>query len=258
MKKISKIILKSILWFIAIVIVLVGITYLSIGYWVPPVIKRVVPQYTKTAASLDKIDISLIKGKISLAGLKIANPAGYANPNAFELGKIDVVFQPKTLFQNKIIIDSVMINGTKVDTEMNQKLDMNLVELNNNVQSALPKSEPTAKVAVQAEQQKPATKQAKSVVIRDLQINNSTLKFGFMGKTVDIKLPNLQQKNIGEQQKLSIKDSIIHVFNMITTESLKQVQQFNQQVVSDSLNKLIDKTKSVKIKGVMDSIQGLF
>ena len=74
---------KFLLWLLAIIIVLIVALYLTAGIWLKSAVSTLVPQMTKTPASLEKADISLLSGKISLKGFKIGNPAGFVGPNAF-------------------------------------------------------------------------------------------------------------------------------------------------------------------------------
>ena len=193
---------KFLLWLLAIIIVLVVAIYLTAGIWLKSAVSTLVPQMTKTPASLEKADISLLSGRISFKGLKIGNPAGFVSKNAFELGEISVKFEPKSLFSSKIVINEIKIDGTKIAAELARTGNVNLMILNDNIQEYL--GNPTSRDPLNSnkeEQKKIEKKSEKTVLVKDLKITNSSLDFAVMTQKMKVKLPDIQQKNIGEKKK---------------------------------------------------------
>ncbi len=247
-KSFLKSILKSILYLLILfVLLLIGI-YLSAERIVKKAVTTFVPQVTQTAVKLDDVTLALLRGHIELKGFAIANPAGYAKQNVFVLKRIDVRFDPKSVFSDKIVVHSVLIDGTQVDAEAtldNNQIKSNLTDLNRNIQSfvgtpAQQSAKPTATSSA------PATDGAsKAVVIRDLQINNTALSVGVMGQTVDVPLPNIQQKNIGEKKHVSVQDAVLDILDDLTVESLKGTSK----AVSDAVRKgLLDARSGLETK----------
>ncbi len=224
-KSIVKTIFKSIIYILIVLVLLLVGAYLSAEHIVKKAVTTFVPQVTQTAVKLDNITLALLRGHIELNGFAIGNPAGYAKPNAFVLKRIDVRFDPKSVLSDKIVIHSVLIDGTHVDAEAtldNNQVKSNLTDLNKNIQSFTGASNKPAETA-QAKPETPAKQSgaSKAIVIRDLQINNTALSVGVMGKTVDLPLPNIHQQNIGEKQHVSIQDAVLGILDDLTVESLK-------------------------------------
>lgn len=228
---------KFLLWLLAILIVLVVAIYLTAGIWLKSAVSTLVPQMTKTPASLEKADISLLSGRISFKGLKIGNPAGFVSKNAFELGEISVKFEPKSLFSSKIVINEIKIDGTKIAAELARTGNVNLMILNDNIQEYL--GNPTSRDPLNSnkeKQKKIEKKSEKTVLVKDLKITNSSLDFAVMTQKMKVKLPDIQQKNIGEKKKETLPDLVADIFSALSASSMAEMAKAGR----DSVNKMLD------------------
>lgn len=256
MKKVS----KFLLWlFVCVFLVLIAI-YLTAGFWVKNAVSTLVPQMTKTSASLEKADISLLSGKISFKGFKVGNPQGFSNNNAFELEEVSVRFQPTTLFSQKIIVDEVKISGTKVNSEVNKAFEMNLMVINNNIRSYLgmPAMDklPTENKAQKKEEVK---KSGKDLVVRDLQIVNSKVDFSVLSQKMTVSLPNIQEKNIGETEKMTLPEFVAGFFAELTGSSLEAITQANKKTLDNVFDYLSQKTKgNSTVQNLVKQMPSLF
>ena len=142
-KKLISFILKLILILLVLLLIAVGVAYYYAGHIVKTAVEEFVPEITKTSVKLNDVDISLFKGRVALNGLSIGNPDGYGAKEAFGLKNIVVTFNPKTITENKIVINQILIEGTHVSAEatyQNGKISSNLTDLQNNVNAYLAKS----------------------------------------------------------------------------------------------------------------------
>ena len=257
MKKISKFLLGSII-FIFLLLILV---YLTAGFWVKNAISTLIPQMTKTSVSLEKADISLLRGKIHFQGLKVGNPQGFSNANAFELGEVSVHFQPSSLFSEKIIVDELKISGTKVNSEINKGLEMNLVVITNNIQRYLGK--PVVMENFPKEPQLPEEEKnvssGKSLVVRDLSITGSEVSFTILSQKMNVALPNVQQKDVGENEKITLSELVAGFFEELTTFSMQAITQANKENLNKLFNYVGEKTKSdTSVRGLLKQLPNLF
>lgn len=251
-----KFILKTILILLLLVIAVVIGAYFYAGEIVKKAVETYVPQVTQTSAELKGMDLSLFKGEVSLNGLTIGNVKGYQSPDVFSVKKIYVKFDPKSVLTNNIIINQILIDGTHVSAEATYKdgqVTSNLTTLKNNVDAFIKKSASptTPKNEVKKENTATSSAPAKTVVIKDLQINNSNVTVGLLNQAMDIPLPNIQQKNIGEKgKKTTLKDVAVMVFDMISVESIKAtakgVQELLKRTAEEALN---------GAKGLVDGVQ---
>jgi hypothetical protein len=268
------------MYVIILLVILLIIVYFSAGYIIKEGVSIYVPKVTGTPASVENVDLSLFKGQIEIKGLKVGNPAKYTHPNVFELGRIYVKFDPKSVLGDTILINQVLIENTNAAAEISQKGNINLMDINKNVQnftqsSAKPAAQTTAKSETKSEG-------GKKVVIKDLQINNTALNLAVANQKTQLKLPNIQQKNIGEGKKSNtIPETIALIMGYFTSESLTALYSSSSELVKgalsnvknvtqESLNQakstvknigagLQDSTKAVQdsAKGLTDQVKGL-
>ena len=275
-RSIGRLILKIMLWLVALLIAAIVAVYIYLGAIVKGAITRFVPPITGTTVEVADVDLSLLSGRVGINGLKIGNPAGYSSNSIFELGQIDVAFQPKTVLTDKIIIDSVIISGTKVSAELKNlySLDSNVGDLQKNIENYL--GAPAPKKAEKKPVADDSVKGGKKVVIKDLQIKNTELAVGASGATVSLPLPDIHQKNIGEAKKeKTIAEVMADILDMISVESLKGVansakdlakqgaqmaKDLAKQGVDGAKDLVSSGTNAVKdgAKGAVDGIKGLF
>ena len=252
---------KYLSWLLAIIIVLIVAVYLTAEIWLKSAVSTLVPQMTKTPASLEKADISLLSGKISLKGFKIGNPAGFVRPNAFELGEISVKFEPKSLFTSKIIINEIKIDGTKIDAELARSGNVNLMILNDNIQEYL--GNPTMKNLTNSNKGQPKKeekKPEKAVVVKDLKIINSSLDFAVMTQKMQIKLPDIHQKNIGEEKKETLPDLVSDIFSTLSASSMSEMAKAGRDSVNKMLDDLAGRSKEASgfVKSLKNEMKNMF
>ena len=257
-------IIKFVSGLIIFAVVALIIIYLYLGHIVKEAVTRFVPPITGTTAAVEDVDLSLLSGHVEIKGLKIGNPEGFSDNNIFELATVAVDFQPKSVLTPKIIIDRVLISGTKVSAELKNlySLDSNIGVLQKNINSYL-KTEKSAPKASPATKSAESTTPAKTVVIKDLKIQGTTLSVGASGQTISLPLPDIHQQNIGEEKKSkSIADIFADVLDMISIESLKGVAegakdlakqgaQLATDLISDGASKISDGAKGA-VQGIKD------
>ncbi len=249
MKNISKFLkktAKAFLYLFLLVIVLIVGVYLSAGLIVKKAVTLFVPEITGTSAEVTDVQISLLQGHIAVKGLKIGNLPDYQNPNLFELGTLDIRFDPKSVLTDKIIINSILIDKTAVSAEMTLKGDINLVQVNDNVQAYLNKGATQEKEVSQSSTSSEEPGSSKRVVIQDLQINNSSLALGIGSATTTLPLPNIHQKNIGEgKKKMTLKETVAVVLSYLTSESVKTTLSSGKEILMKSIGNLKDNVSNM-------------
>lgn len=272
-------IFKAVLWLIVLLLILLGVGYYYLGSIVKEAINRYVPEVTGTTAVVEHVDLSLLKGHVEIRGLKIGNPKGYSTNNIFELGKIEVVFLPKSVLTDKIIVNSVLIDGTKVSAELKNlySLDNNVSALQKNVENYLGVSDKKdTPQKTETKQTQPKKSAGKKVIVKDLKINNTEVSVGFSGHTVAIPLPNIHKTGIGEEKKeKTIGEIIADILDIISVESIKAVasgakdlakdiasgaKDLAKQGLKDAKDLISSGTSSVKenAQNALDGIKGLF
>ena len=272
MKKLFRFIFKTLFWLLLLLILAVVVVYYYLGTIVREGVNRYVPPITGTTASVENVDVSLFKGRIEIKNLQIGNPKGFSSNDIFKLGNVQVLFDPKTLLEDKIVIKSVAISGTKVSAEMKNlySLDSNVSALQANINNYLGTGK--SKEKAPAEQEAATQSGGKTVVIKDLKIAGSSLSLGVSGQTVTIDLPDIHRTGIGEGKKdKSLVEIFADILNMISVEAVKGVAtavsdlakqgwKGAQDLVKGSAGAVTDTAKSVTdgAKNTVDGIKGLF
>ena len=255
--KLFKKLFATIFLILFIAVVLVVILYLSAGKLVQHFAPDFISQVTKTETTLGEVDVSLFSGRLAINNLTIGNPAGFKDKNAFQLGHISVLFDPKSVLSDKIIVNNVLIKGVQVSTELNAQGKTNVAELLNNVQQSV--GTDASATPEQGSQQAPVAKQTpqkesqKTVVIRDLKIQDSSVRTGVAGQMIDIPLPEIHQTNIGENKKQTLADVALLILNTVNAESTKAILQATQKALTDNIQNGKDTIQNIK-----DTLKNLF
>ncbi|MGQ0585613.1 MAG: hypothetical protein ACT4PK_00185 [Gammaproteobacteria bacterium] len=77
------------------------------------------PRLTGTEVALGSASVSVFSGQGRLSDLSIGNPQGYSDGEAFDLGKIEIVIDPKSLGSDVVRIKSVVVDGPRLLAEFN-------------------------------------------------------------------------------------------------------------------------------------------
>ena len=96
-------------------------------------IQRYGSEATKTAVSVADVKLQLKAGQATILGLKVANPAGFTDPNIFELGDISSTIDISTIRENPIVINEVRISAPTVVYEINKSGVSNVDMLKKNL-----------------------------------------------------------------------------------------------------------------------------
>ncbi len=99
-------------------------------------IETVGTQAAKVEVKLDDVGLSLFTGKGALRGLQVANPKGYRAPQAVKVGQALVVLKPLSVFSERVVIRSVVVQETEIHYEKRDgKTNLDVIQAN--VESAL-------------------------------------------------------------------------------------------------------------------------
>lgn len=93
---------------------------------------------TGTRVTVDAVDVNLVRGKATLAGLRVANPSGYSQRPALLLGSIDVDIDLGSIGNNVLVIEQVTVTDPEVSFELDEAGVSNISVLEGNIESAAP------------------------------------------------------------------------------------------------------------------------
>ena len=114
-KSLARRIVKGILLFLGGLLAFVLLAVLTLPLWINPVAtslaNALVPKYTDTAFNLDRVNLNPYTGKLLVSGVKLANPEGYAVPDAFTLGAISAEVEVASLLSDTIHVREVTVDA---------------------------------------------------------------------------------------------------------------------------------------------------
>ena len=89
-----------------------------------------------TSVSVESLDLTLTEGKVTLGGLRVANPPGWDAASAFELDSITVALDLNSLSGQPLVLKTVDIGSSRVAYELRADGSNNLQELMGGMQSS--------------------------------------------------------------------------------------------------------------------------
>lgn len=229
------------------------------------IVKKVVHKYgseiTGTDVNLNGFKLSLLDGEGHISQVTVANPKNYSSPYIFNLGEIYVKVNLKSLTTNTIIIDKISISKPIITYEMLSLTKNNINQIQKNVvknTASMNKKQETVNVEEKAKDEKPAS--SKKVIIKELVVAGGEIQAvaNINGKAnnLNVKLPEIIMKNIGEAQKdANIADIISKVISTILTTASQTVIQSQlsdvKGIAEENLNNVVGGVKErVKESGI--------
>lgn len=177
-------------------LLLIAIGAGGVYFYANTLIKRAIEvqgsKITGSTVTLASSNVELFSGKGTLKGLQISNPDGFVSDYAFYMDEVSIAMQPKTLLENTIIIDKILVNLPRISYEINTA--------GNNIsvlQNRIAKNTSSGGGSAGAEKSK---KPAKKILIKDLLLKGGTVNvvlnsFGSATKQ-EVALPDIHLTNI--------------------------------------------------------------
>jgi len=110
--------MKKVLGILA-VLVLVGAVALYLA--LDAVVKRGIEQGTSYATgvptSVQRVNVGLLSGRMSVGRMEIQNPPGYESPYFFQLSELNLAVQARTLLEPTVRVPTFTIDGAQVNLE---------------------------------------------------------------------------------------------------------------------------------------------
>lgn len=108
---------------------------------------------------LNEVRLSLLSGKGSLRGLRIANPPGYRAPQAVTVGEMYVELRPLSVFSERVQVRAVVVKAPEIHYEKRgDKTNLDALQANIEASLATEKSQSGKKLQVD------------SLIVRDAKV----------------------------------------------------------------------------------------
>jgi hypothetical protein len=230
-------------------IVLVG----SLDSIVKAAVEKVGTETTKTNVELDSATINLADAQGSLKGLSVANPAGFSDALAIDIGNISMTLDSSTVTADTIVIKEIRVDNPAISYEMG-KDGNNFDVLKKNIQGS-------------GQSGAYDSGGNKKLIIENLRINGGKIAViaeALGGKELSTALPNIHLKDIGKEsggaspaevaQKVlaSITGKVGNAVSGLNLDKLKDVGAAIQEKSAGATDKVKE-----QLGGAGDKLKGL-
>lgn len=201
------------------------------------------PPLTGTEVSLGGASVSIFDGAGELTDLRIGNPDGYSDDRAFDLGRIAIQIDPRSVASDVVRIRSVVIDGPKLLAEFDPSGRNNLKTILNHVKAA----------AGGGAKQGSSGDGGKRMIIDEFRFENAEARALAPSLQLDktLKLPPIVLKNLGAKQGGAAAADIANQILRPIVDAT--VTAATKEYVSAQRGKLEDKAKD-KVKGELEKL----
>jgi len=196
---------KIIGWTLAVLVVLIIAAALTVHLFLDDAIKRGVetygPELTKVSVKLDSVSLLMLSGSGKIKGLVIGNPDGYKFPSAIEVGTGGLAIKPASVFSDKIVVQSILLEGPMLTYETDLK-SSNLGKIRSNLEGTKG-TEPAKPAETKPTETKPAeSKPSKKFEVDDFLLKGAKLhvSVNVLGnsQSTTVTLPDIHLKDLGK------------------------------------------------------------
>jgi hypothetical protein len=251
-----------------------GVYYLltNLDALVAQVIETQGSKATGTAVRVDGVNIKLRDGAAAVSGLTVANPDGYAMPNAFALGQIRAGIDLKSLQEEPYVIKEIVVLAPQVFVEINENNKTNLNELKNMLQAGRPAGNEPQKAEPAAESG--AAKPRLKIVRARFEGGLITAQVdALQNKAYELKLPELNMSDLGGSngatpaelareilQRLIVPASALVQAEIIEKELTELKNKAREKVDEEKvkLEQKVDAQKQEQMQKAEDKLKGMF
>ena len=187
----------KILWFcLAAVLVIIVVALIAVGLFANSMLRAAIESAGTKAlnveVSVNKVDLSILRGRLGIENLMINNPPGYKHEKLLELSRADITVDTKSLLSDTVNIKDIKLDGVKVVLEQRGISGNNLQD----IIKELPKKD-----------DEPSEPTGKKLHINSLEITNTEVNVKLLpvpGKvdTIPLKLGTIKLTDLGNDNDL--------------------------------------------------------
>ncbi|MBP7276138.1 MAG: AsmA family protein [Kiritimatiellae bacterium] len=219
-------IIRALLWIVLVVVLAVVVTVVFFG---GPMIRSAVntagPKLLGVPVTLADAKFSPLQGQLVLDRLHVGNPEGFKTDSLFEVDRVEVELDVKSLLSDTIVVRRVLVNAPQITMERGLT-SSNLSTLLKNLEGE-PKDGEKSAEKPSAEEEKPAApkKAGKKVVIDDLKVTGGQANLSVtlaQGTSASIALGEIHMTNVGREEG-STGLGIPDIVRIVVTTIIKSV-----------------------------------
>ena len=195
MKKIKRVVVSLIVVLLIVAVGAVVVVHLAGGRALKYGIEKVGSDTLKVKVAVDDVSFSILRGKLKLKDLVIANPPDYEYENLLEMESGQIDMNIKSLLGNTVTVRNLNLDGISLVIEQRDIRGNNLQDILNN----LPAS---------ADAEAKDDPDTKKLHIDKLTITNTTVTAKLLplpgrAASIPLKLAPIEMTNLGEDNKMT-------------------------------------------------------
>jgi hypothetical protein len=199
----KKFVVRSLLILIVLVVLAVLATHFLLGTLIKKGVETVGPKITKTDVKLNSATLSILSGSGKINGFVLGNPQGFKTPAAISVGTANLAIEPRSLFDNKVIIRDITVDGPEITFETDLTA-VNLKKILSNVEETTggdgkPSSSDTNQPAPSksAESSEGKKLEVDSFLIKNAKVHVSVNAPVIGQQTANVSIPEIHLMNMG-------------------------------------------------------------
>jgi hypothetical protein len=225
--KVRKLVLRLVLGVVILLVVLV----VAAGLMINGIAKAGIEKGGTYALGVDtrvqSVNLGLLRGRLVLDGLNVANPEGFDTKHLMHTGRFDVELKPASLFGKTVELNHFVLDGLDVNVE--QKLG------GSNVSKLLDNLKRFESPQDQAKQKQPSGKKVaiNRILVKDVKAHFTLIS----GAPVTVVIPEMELTDVTSDQPGGVMVSRL-VARLVPAILAGVVQQAQGLVPADLLNGL--------------------
>ncbi|GAA6152923.1 AsmA family protein [Pseudoteredinibacter isoporae] len=250
-------ILIGLIVLVVIAVVVIGMLFLNnINQLTVDTVQDQGSQLLKTEVKLQAANIELTKGKGSLQNLTVANPSGFSQANALEMGAVTLQIDPESLLGDVKVIKEISVDGARLLAEQKNLKDTNLQALLDNIQQSAGPTEDTAP----AEPGPEVRLMVEKFRFTNGQLNLKSAQFG--ERTINlptIALDNIGDKTTGLTPEQLGQAVVAPLLEQVKAAVTKELTELAKDKAEEKLKEKLKEKLSDKIGGeAVDKLKSIF
>jgi len=230
----KKFVVRSLLILAVLIVLAVLGTYFFLGTVIKKGVETVGPKITKTDVKLNSASLSILSGSGKINGFVLGNPQGFKTPAAISVGTVNLAIEPRSLFDNKVIIRDITVDGPEITFETDLTV-VNLKKILSNIEETSGGSSEKS-ASPQTNQAAPA-QPTESGEGKKLEVDNFLIKNAKVHVSVNAPLVGQQTANVTIPE--------IHLTNMGTNAEGITAAQLSKEVFKVIVEKSAEAAEKV-------------
>jgi hypothetical protein len=208
----------------AILVVVIGIALAvvlgQLGRLIKSGVETYGPEITGTPVSLSSARVSIFSGQGELSRLAIDSPKGFTAGPAFELGRIAIAIDPKSVTGDVIHIRSLVVDGASLIAEFS-------AEGRNNLNDILQHAEGLAGHTAPAPPGKQGSGVQKRMIIDEFRFTNAEVRVVAAAFKLDrkLKIGDIDRRGLGGKQGATASDIAVQVLRPVVENAVRAAAQ---------------------------------